>query len=75
MKKNDNMDSKGIIGFSDDGCPIILPDGVCDFFEPLTDISYNLKECWYCKYADFRKTTDVFIEQSLCRNPQKKKIE
>ena len=26
-----------------------------------------MRECWYCKYADFRKSTKVHICSSICR--------
>ena len=26
-----------------------------------------VRECWYCRYADFRKSTKLHIRSSICR--------
>jgi hypothetical protein len=28
-----------------------------------------MKECWYCKYLEFRKETDTHRTHSICRCP------
>lgn len=58
----------GIIGVTEDGYPIVLPDYICPYFEPDEDITCSLKECWYCRFADFRKSNDIMLENSVCRN-------
>ncbi len=69
----DNIDKTSEdLGYSDEGYPLILSYSVCELFEASGDSSYPMKECWYCKHADFRKSTDVVIENSICKNPLKK---
>ena len=41
----------GIIGITSDGYPIIMPDHVCRYFEADDTTTYDVKECWYCRYA------------------------
>lgn len=58
----------GIIGITSDGYPIIMPDHVCRYFEPDDAMTYNVKECWYCRYADFRKSNEIMLDNSVCRH-------
>lgn len=60
----------GVIGFTDSGAPIVLPEHVCQCFRPGRDRLLESRTCWYCSYADFRKTTGAQLEQSICRCPQ-----
>jgi hypothetical protein len=63
-------DTGGIIGFTDKGYPIVLPEHSCDHFARGISPLLQQKICWYCKYADFRKTCDVMLKQSICRCPE-----
>lgn len=65
-----NAGVRGVIGLTNDGYPIILPEHCCGYFEPDANCSCNLRECWYCRYADFRKSNDITLENSVCRNPR-----
>ena len=56
-----------IIGFTDTGQPLVLPDYGCERFSPGPNRLLVSKTCWYCRYADFRKTADVALTQSICR--------
>ncbi len=62
--------SFGIIGFTDDGCPLVTASYACPFWEEGPQCFSLIRECWYCRYADFRKTNNVVIRQSVCRCPQ-----
>lgn len=58
------------IGVTDEGMPIVLPQHCCPEFVKQANGLCDTKECWYCKYADFRKTVDMTLAQSICRCPQ-----
>ena len=58
----------GMIGITADWHPIILPDYVCPYFEADADSTCDVKECWYCRYADFRKSNEIMLENSICRH-------
>ncbi|MDD3347806.1 hypothetical protein [Oscillibacter sp.] len=64
--------TKQIIGFTDAGQPLVLPDYSCGQFSPGQSRLLESKTCWYCRYADFRKTADVMLTQSICRCEQKR---
>ena len=65
----DEKKDRGVVGFSDGGAPIVLPEHSCGRFRPGRDRLLESRTCWYCLWADFRKTTDVTIAQSICRCP------
>lgn len=58
----------GMIGITNDGYPIVLPNYVCPYFEEDEHMTYNVKECWYCRFADFRKSNEIMLENSVCRH-------
>lgn len=62
----------GVIGFTDEGCPLVLSEHTCKSWLPGARPTLNIQTCWYCRYADFRKTADVVLAQSVCRCPQNK---
>ena len=59
----------GIVGISDEGNPLVRATYKCGFFTGQPDALCPMQECWYCKYADFRKSETVKIVISICRHP------
>lgn len=59
--------ASGIIGITDEGQPIVLPEHTCQYFTSGVCPTASQPICWYCRWADFRKTTDVILSQSICR--------
>lgn len=64
------MDKDGIVGITDEGQPIVPPGYSCGNFALGAYPLLNQKICWYCRFSDFRKSTDVMLKQSTCRCPQ-----
>lgn len=60
----------GVIGITDDGFPIVTEAYVCPYWEAGAQGICQMRECWYCKYADFRKSSRITLQQSICRNPR-----
>lgn len=58
-----------IVGFTDTGQPIVLPEHACPNFRAGRDRLLESRICWYCQWADFRKTTDTALMKSICRCP------
>lgn len=58
-----------VIGVTDDGYPIVTEDYGCPRWEAAQKKGCT-QECWYCKYADFRKSIQVSIHSSVCRCPE-----
>lgn len=58
-----------VIGVTDEGYPIVTEDYGCPRWVGSGGGLSTVRECWYCKYADFRKRTDVTFSQSVCRCP------
>ncbi|QNL44096.1 hypothetical protein H8790_11725 [Oscillibacter hominis] len=63
------LNADRIIGLTDSGEPIVLPDHSCAYFIPGKNPTLDFPTCWYCRYADFRKRTDVMLTQSICHCP------
>lgn len=60
----------GVIGVTDEGCPIVTEDYCCAHWKGAAEGLSAVHECWYCKYADFRKRVDLTIYRSVCRCPE-----
>lgn len=60
---------QGVIGVTDDGYPIVTGEYGCIHWQAGTVGLCAMRECWYCRYADFRKTTDAALARSICRCP------
>ena len=58
-----------VIGVTDQGYPIVTEGYSCPRWAGSGQGLSTIRECWYCKYADFRKRTDVTLAQSVCRCP------
>lgn len=61
---------KGVIGITDEGMPIVLAQHCCMHWEAGDVPMVGTRECWYCRWADFRKSVDMTLEQSVCRCPK-----
>ena len=48
-----------VIGVTDDGYPIVTEDYSCPYFTGTSRSMPAVRECWYCRYADFRKSTKL----------------
>lgn len=59
-----------VTGFDDQGRPIVTEDYGCPRWAGSGGGLSVVRECWYCRYADFRKRTDVTLSQSVCRCPE-----
>lgn len=58
-----------IIGVTDEGYPLVTEGYSCPHWVGSGGGLSSIRECWYCKYADFRKRTDLAMTQSVCRCP------
>ena len=58
-----------VIGVTDDGYPLVTEGYSCSHWTGAGVGVSPVRECWYCKYADFRKRTDLTMTQSVCRCP------
>lgn len=56
-----------MIGVTDEGYPKVTEDYCCPHWAGTGGGLASVRECWYCKYADFRKSTAVHISSSICR--------
>lgn len=56
-----------VIGITDEGYPIVTEDHSCPHWVASGRGLSTVRECWYCKYADFRKSTSVHMSSSICR--------
>lgn len=66
---------KDIIGITDGGMPIVLPQHCCEHWScGGVPMMIGSKECWYCRWADFRKSAEVALEQSICRCPENRVV-
>lgn len=59
----------GIIGVTDDGSHIVTGEYTCPFWEEGASGVFLMRECWY-RYVDFRKSSRVTLQKSICRNPR-----
>ncbi len=67
------MTARGIpdvIGVTAAGRPIIKSTGCCAHFERQQSALAGARECWYCKYADFREDTALQKHYGICRREQ-----
>ncbi len=64
------MTARGIpdvVGMTEAGRPIITSTGCCGHFERQNGALTSARECWYCKYADFRENTEQQTHYGICR--------
>ncbi len=74
-----SMESKGTENSAAANCTeaaisrLVRPEDVCPLWEEGNDCLVPMRECWFCKYSDFRKNTSVMMKQSVCRHPLNQK--
>ncbi|PHV70917.1 hypothetical protein CS063_07805 [Sporanaerobium hydrogeniformans] len=49
----------------------VWPKQVCPAYEPRGDTLHGLKQCWFCKYADFHLDKPRCLEVGVCYWPKK----
>lgn len=49
----------------------VWPKQVCPAFEPRTNTLSGLRQCWYCRYADFHLNKPKALDVGMCCWPQK----
>ncbi|MEG2119504.1 MAG: hypothetical protein RRY53_04050 [Pseudoflavonifractor sp.] len=60
----------GAHGITQDGRPLVTHTFCCPFWIAQNgDGLCPIRECWYCKYADFRRSTKTVLEHSPCNHP------
>ncbi len=43
----------------------------CELFEESQiDALAPIRECWFCKWSDFRRSTRGFLQESPCHHPK-----
>ncbi|MEA4961881.1 hypothetical protein [Lutispora sp.] len=47
------------------------PKQVCPAFEPRADTHEGLRQCWYCRYADFHLDKPRALDVGVCYWPKK----
>lgn len=51
--------------------PIVKEDGSCQYWEHSGEVCLvSMRECWYCKYSDFRKHGAERKGESVCHRPE-----
>lgn len=66
--ENYNPCIDSLVGINDAGFPLVSSTYACCYFKRQADSLCDIEECWYCAYADFRKS-EVQLNISLCRHP------
>ena len=57
-------------GITDDTYPVVREDDTCPHWEYAGGESLApMRECWYCKFSDFRKNISEHRTHSVCRCP------
>lgn len=49
----------------------VWPGNLCPAYTPREDAIKSLKECWYCRYADFHLKEERALEIGICKWPHK----
>ena len=49
----------------------VWPGNLCAAYTPREDAIDSLKECWYCRYADFHLKEERALEIGICKWPHK----
>ena len=49
----------------------VWPGNLCPAYTPREDAIERLKECWYCRYADFHLKEERALEIGICKWPHK----
>jgi len=55
---------------TNDTYPVVRENDTCPHWEYIGGESLApMRECWYCKYSDFRKDVNKHLTRSVCRCP------
>ncbi|MEG1579173.1 MAG: hypothetical protein RRY64_06505 [Oscillospiraceae bacterium] len=58
-------------GVTAEGYPIVFHTGNCPHWVGQNQNGLcQIRECWYCAFADFRKNLEINLEYSPCRCPE-----
>lgn len=49
----------------------VWPKQVCPAFEPRDNTPNGLRQCWYCRYADFHLDKPKALDVGVCYWPKK----
>lgn len=49
----------------------VWPKQLCPTFEPRADTPNGIKQCWYCRYADFHLDKPKALDVGVCYWPTK----
>ena len=49
----------------------VWPKQVCPAFEQRNDTPIGLRQCWYCRYADFHLEKAKALDVGICCWPEK----
>lgn len=49
----------------------VLPKEVCPAFQSRVDTPEGIRQCWYCRYADFHIDKPRSLEVGVCYWPKK----
>lgn len=49
----------------------VWPDDVCPAFTKRHNADADIKECWYCRYADFHLKEERPLDVGVCNWPDK----
>lgn len=49
----------------------VWPNQVCPAYEPRFDTPDGLRQCWYCRYADFHLDKPRALDVGICCWPKK----
>ncbi|HNY93358.1 MAG TPA: hypothetical protein PKX80_08890 [Flexilinea sp.] len=49
----------------------VWPKQVCPAFEPRSDTPKELRQCWYCQFADFHLNKPRSLDVGVCYWPNK----
>ena len=71
---------KGAVGlekrYAPDGQPVVGEGDACPYWQPGEAPAITAtRECWFCRWSDFRENLETHKSESLCRNPANKKRE
>ncbi|MEA5137241.1 MAG: hypothetical protein VB035_14000 [Candidatus Fimivivens sp.] len=58
-----------MIGITEDGYPIVTGEHSCPHWAAGSGGAFEMRECWYCRYADFREPPKISLENSICHCP------
>jgi len=62
-------------GVPDAPYPEVREDDTCPHWECTGgETLVPMRECWYCKYSDFRKDISEHRARSVCRCPEKRSV-